>query len=331
MANIQHPAETDRNQSDHRRRDKLAISDAPMFQRVMSDADICAKVVETILGVKLDRISYHNTEQAIEPGLGKRGVRFDAYLKGSSSVYDIEMQSYPRHQIGRRMRYYQAAMDTDLLGKGENYDKLPESYIIFICTNDPCDLGLPRYDLERTCSQNADARFECGAHWVILNSKAHGKTEDGGLRNLLQYVDSGIVASDALVERIDKAVAKANEDRRWVKDVFCGISEAEDLKIQARIMKEEALKEGLAEGRERGLAEGRERGLAEGRAEGRERGLVEGRERGIAEGLAEGKAEEQARYGKLVSTLLAAGRIDDLQAAAENTDMLEKLYRELGI
>ena len=49
----------------------------------------------------------------------------------------------------------------------------------------------------------------------------------------------------------------------------------------------DAMRKGLAEGREKGLAEGREKGLAEGR----EKGLVEGRAEGIAQGIETGRQE----------------------------------------
>lgn len=295
------------SQSEHMPLRSLTLSDAPMFQRIMSDADICKEFVGLILNKEMGKIVYHNTEQIIEPGIGKKGVRFDAYLKDESTAYDIEMQSYPRHRIGRRMRYYQAAMDTELLSKGDDYDKLPESYVIFICTSDPLGLGLSRYDIECTCIQNPCISVASGSHWIALNAKAYRNADNERLGGLLQYVNEGIVNDDPLVQRIDKAVAAANHDRKWVSEVFCGISEADDLRIQARIEKEDARAEGLAEGR------------------------AEGRIKGRAEGRAEGAAEEQARYGKLVTALISKGEIDRLQAAATDSTLLAKLYEEYGL
>lgn len=302
---------------------KLAISDAPMFQRVMSDAEICRKFVEVVLEVDIAEIVYHSTEQTIEPGLGRHGVRFDAYLKDGSSVYDIEMQSYPRHGLGRRMRYYQSAMDTELLGKGESYDKLPESYIIFVCTHDPLGLGLARYDLERICVQDGRAPVECGAHWVALNSQAYQMMEGGSLRSMLEYICDGTVNSDPFVRLIDEAVSNANRDSKWVREVFCGISEAEDLKIQARIEKEIARKEGLAEGREQGRRDGFEQGMRD--------GMEQGIERGIEQGIEQGALAAEDRYGKLVAALLGAGRIADLEAMTSDADLRATLYKEYDL
>ena len=48
-------------------------------------------------------------------------------------------------------RYYQAMIDMDMLKKGEVYNQLRPSYIIFICTFDAFDEGLPMYTFRNRC------------------------------------------------------------------------------------------------------------------------------------------------------------------------------------
>ena len=60
-------------------------------------------------------------------------------------VYDIEAQVSREPRIGRRMRYYQSAMDVSELGRGDGVADLPESYIVFFCQRDPFGLALPSY------------------------------------------------------------------------------------------------------------------------------------------------------------------------------------------
>ena len=52
---------------------------------------------------------------------------------------------------GRRMRYYQAAMDVGELGSGEDFGALPESYVLFFCRHDAYGKGEPAYVIERRC------------------------------------------------------------------------------------------------------------------------------------------------------------------------------------
>lgn len=53
-------------------------------------------------------------------------MRLDVFARGDGRVYDIEMQVARERDLGRRMRYYQAAMDVGELGSGEDFGALPE-------------------------------------------------------------------------------------------------------------------------------------------------------------------------------------------------------------
>lgn len=273
----------------------LTFADAPMFDRVMSDEVVCREVVEVVLGVEVGKVVYHNVEQVIEPTIDGRGVRLDAYLVGGEAVYDVEMQTYGRMCIDKRFRYYQSVIDVGLLRKGEDYDLLPDSFIVFICADDPYGRGLPRYDFERVCGEDAALLSECGSHWVVLNAAAYQDVGDSRLRSLLEYVRNGTVDADPLVRMIDGKVSEANRDRRWVEQVFSVMTVEEDAAMQVRMAKRVYRKEGLEEGR------------------------------------AEGRVEAEKRYGELVSRLLADGRLDDLRRVAEDPSLLEGFYEELGI
>ena len=71
-------------------------------------------------------------ERTLQPRVGSHGVRLDAWVRTSDALYDVEMQTYSREGLGRRMRYYQSAMDTAMLRPGATYDSLHESFIDFI-------------------------------------------------------------------------------------------------------------------------------------------------------------------------------------------------------
>ena len=66
-----------------------------------------------------------------------KGIRLDAYLEDEDKVIDIEMQTVIKKDEGLRMRYYQSMIDIDHLNHGESYSDLKESYIVFICLDDP--------------------------------------------------------------------------------------------------------------------------------------------------------------------------------------------------
>lgn len=50
--------------------------------------------------------------------------------------YDIEIQRSDKGAGAKRARYNSALMDADITEPGEEAEKLPESYVIFITEND---------------------------------------------------------------------------------------------------------------------------------------------------------------------------------------------------
>ncbi len=122
-----------------------------MFNKVMEHEEVCKKIIEIILNVKIKSITYSNTQESILTRYAQKAVRLDALIadeKGTS--YAIEMQVAKEPDIGKRSRYYHSAIDTTLLQSGSRYKELPPSFVIFICNYDPFDLGESIYHFEMT-------------------------------------------------------------------------------------------------------------------------------------------------------------------------------------
>ena len=239
-------------------------------------------------------------------------MRLDAFVKTKNEIYDIEMQTTKREDLGRRMRYYQGALDTLTLRKGEGYEELPPCIIIFICMHDPFDEGLPVYTLDVNCLEKPSARIGHGFLWKALSAPAWGKLPEGRLRNLLHYVWTGEAGEDPLMGQLAVAVKKANKNENWRKEKMALLTFEEDMEIQRRIAEKK--------GQERGQIIGLQMGL--------EQGLAEGLEQGLAEGLEQGLASEVA---SLMALLLGAERLDDARRAAVDESYRDELMREFGV
>ena len=272
----------------------LEFKDAPMFGRVMRNEELCKHVIEVILGIEIDHIKYLNSEQHISPCEDARGVRLDVYLKSSDKVFDIEMQTTDT-PYGKRMRYYQAAIDSTLLNKGDDYTKLVESYIIFICTKDPFDCDIPLYTIERRCIEHDIVDNFDEAHWLILNANAWAKDTDKARSALLQYIQSSKVGQDWLTQAISSEVKRSNSDSKWRRDVMGFMTYEMHYKGQ--------------------ISHAEQKGFA----------------RGCAEGEARGRAEGEARKNALIDKLLADDRIDDLKRSTTDEAFCNQLYEEYGL
>lgn len=197
-----------------------------MFGRVVCNEGVCRGLIRALLGIEVGQIDYLNAEQCYEPGLESRGVRMDVVAKEDGRVYDIEIQVEDEPGIGRRMRYYQAALDAGEMERGDECELLPESHIVFICVGDPYRRDLPTYTFDRVCLEAPDLGAGDASHWHVLNAGAWEDAPDGAIRGVLRYVRTGM-ATDALSREIDGLVSRYNEDRKWVGRVVTFEQDAE--------------------------------------------------------------------------------------------------------
>ena len=280
----------------------LEFKDAPMFGRVMRNEELCKQVLEVILNIEIDHIEYLNTEQEMSAYNDAKGVRLDVYLKASDKVFDIEMQTTDT-PYGKRMRYYQSAIDSSLLNKGEDYTNLVESYIIFICTKDPFGHDIPLYTIERRCMETDIVDNFDDSHWLILNANAWAKDTDKARSELLQYIQNSKVGDSSLIQAISHEVDRNNSDSEWRQSVMGFMTYEMHYKGQ--------------------ISHAEQKGFA--------RGLAEGEARGRAEGVAEGIAEGEARNRALIDKLLADNRLDDLKRSTTDEAFCSELYKEYGL
>lgn len=234
----------------------LTFANDAMFKRVMRDEDICKGVLERILGKAIGRVEYLNTEQELYSSLGSRSIRMDSYLiESGGRTYDVEMQMNVTPLLPMRFRCYQSVLDTSTLKRGEDYDSLPESYIIFICTEDPFGERLPVYTFKPMCSERPALGFDCRANWIALNSAAYGALEEGDpLGTLLKYIYTNKVQEgDGLLMHIDAEVKRENS-KEWAMTMMNSIDMAAmDGRVIGRYEAEERysklIEELLAQGR----------------------------------------------------------------------------------
>ena len=152
--------------------DELSITDNYMFQAVMRDPKLVKPLLEMIFEKKIRNIEIIEQEKTIETGYDSRGIRMDVYVEDyENSVYDIEMQASNKSHLGKRFRYYQSAIDVDIVNKGDSFKKLKQSFIIFITTYDPYDRGWYVYPFETLCSWDGSIRMNDSAKRIVLNTK----------------------------------------------------------------------------------------------------------------------------------------------------------------
>ena len=210
---------------------ELEFSDWPMFDLLMTNEELCRELLEVVLDAPVSNIEYIIAENDIRPTLTNHGVRLDAYVKTENEVCNIEMQTVKRAKLGRRLRFYQGAMDTLALRRGEHYGNLPPCYIVFICLHDPFNAGLPVYTLNVKCQENTSVKTDHGFTWIVLAAPAWDRLPPGRLRNLLHYIATGEAGDDRFATKLAAAVRAANGDEAWRKEKMALLTFEEDMEI----------------------------------------------------------------------------------------------------
>ena len=245
------------------------ITNKYTFARIFSDPDNVKPLLEAVLEVPIGEIRYVVPEHGIEPSLKGHGVRMDVFVNDANgTVYDVEMQNADDGDLALRSRYLLSSFDRDRITRGEPYQNLGKSVVIFVCCFDPIGLGERMYAVIPMVSGH-DEHFDDKTTRIFLNARGAAR-EHGGhgkLDAFLSYVDGGDTMGDEWVERLDREVHALNADEGWRDAMFNFDMDLQDAEYKGH---QKGLEEGRQEGREqiaalaRALREqGREDELAE--------------------------------------------------------------------
>ena len=236
----------------------LTLTDDYLFSQIMKDEEFCKLFLEMLMGIKISKVMYLEAQKEVNLFPQTKGIRMDVYLEGDDEIYNIEMQTGHKHNLVKRMRYYHSAIDVDSLLRGNPYDQLKKSYVIFICNFDLCGDGFPVYESQTIWKQNGrkigDEQIK-----VVYNTSAFEKAQDPRLRALLQYLSTATVTDEARpiadkVAAFKRLFPDGRPHMKYELDLYDKWNEGRT--------------EGLKEGIEQGIEIGEERGIAKGREEG---------------------------------------------------------------
>ena len=222
------------------------------FCKVMQNEEICREVIETLLHIKVGRLEYKSFEKDLKLEIDKRGIRLDVYIADSDRVFDLEMQTTDKKNLGCRMRYYQSLIDAELLDKGANFNDLKESNIIFFCTFDPFRKGLPQYTFCNSCEELPDLKLDDKCKKIAYNVNAFEKVDDEKIRKLLEFISTG-KSETTLTNKICKELKRVQGNEEWRAEYMTW-----------EMLKQDTYDSGFSAGEERGRNEGISLGITQG-------------------------------------------------------------------
>lgn len=161
--------------------------------------------LEYVLQVIMEKQDLRVIDQIIQKdykNLQGRSAIMDCVARDSEGKqFDVEIQQDNEGASPKRARYHSGLMDMNTLNPGQDFDELPESYVIFITRDDILGYGFPIYHIDRHIKE-ADDSFQDEAHIIYVNSRKQEDTELGRLMHDLHCKNADEMHSPVLAKRV---------------------------------------------------------------------------------------------------------------------------------
>ena len=195
---------------------ELCFTDNFMFCKVgANNPELCRHMLELILGKAIRRVNIKAEEKVIDITPEAKSIRMDVYLDDDeNTVYDLEMQTSAKKNLPKRLRYYQGVIDLNLIEKGDDYDQLPETVIVFICTFDYFGKGLPFYVFENRCEAMPELLLGEETKRIFVNPFGNREHLSADVVGLLDYIRDNR-PEDTFTEQLEQEVSKARRHKEW--------------------------------------------------------------------------------------------------------------------
>ena len=180
---------------------KLTIMNDVFMRNVFKKRECTEYVLQVILNRKGLKI----TEQILQKdykNLQGRSAILDCVARDDDGMQmNVEIQQENEGASPKRARYHSGLMDMNTLNSGQNFDALPESYVIFITRDDVLGYGLQIYHVNRKIEEVSED-FKDEAHIIYVNSKIQDDTELGRLMHDLNCKNAADMYSKILADRV---------------------------------------------------------------------------------------------------------------------------------
>ena len=161
--------------------------------------------LEYVLQVIMEKPDLRVIDQVIQKdykNLQGRSAIMDCVARDSEDKqFNVEIQQDNEGASPKRARYHSGLMDMNTLNPGQDFDELPESYVVFITRDDILGYGLPIYHINKKIEE-LNKNFQDEAHIIYVNSRKQEDTELGRLMHDLHCKNADEMHSPVLAKRV---------------------------------------------------------------------------------------------------------------------------------
>ena len=180
---------------------KLTIMNDVFMRNVFKMRECTEYVLQVIMNKKGLKITDQVLQKDYKNLQGRSAVLDCVARDDDGRQMNVEIQQENEGASPKRARYHSGLMDMNTLNPGQDFDELPESYVIFITRDDVLGYGLQIYHVNRKIEEVGE-EFKDGAHIIYVNSKIQNDTELGRLMHDLHCKNAADMYSGILADRV---------------------------------------------------------------------------------------------------------------------------------
>ncbi len=161
------------------------LDDDFMRELFRNNLELAQYVLRIIIGKPDLRLIKQETQYDLQHLFGERSICLDVFgVDDDNQQYDIEVQRQDKGATPKRARYHSSAMDVDVLKEKQQFEQLPNTYVIFITENDFFGKGQALYPIERI-NLATNEPFNDGEHILYINGAYENKNDSSDLAKLI--------------------------------------------------------------------------------------------------------------------------------------------------
>lgn len=119
----------------------------------------------------------------------------------TGKLYDVEVQRDDRGAGRKRALYNSSLMNADITEAGEQFESLPETYVIFITEKDVLKGNLPLYHVDRVIRETGEL-FQDEEHIIYVNAQITDETALGRLMHDFWCTNVDDIENRVLADRV---------------------------------------------------------------------------------------------------------------------------------
>ena len=182
---------------------ELTIMNDIFMRNVLKKRECAEYILRIIMEMRDLQIVEHIVQKDYKNLQGRSAILDCVARDNANKRYNVEIQQESEGASPKRARYHSGLLDMNTLNPGQDYEELPDSYVIFITRDDVPGKGLPIYHANRIIEETG-GMFGDGSHIIYVNSSIQDDTALGRLMHDLYCKNAEEMYSEILAKWVSE-------------------------------------------------------------------------------------------------------------------------------